>query len=287
MSHHHNHSHENIRRAFFMNLIFTIIELIGGVLTNSSAIVSDAIHDLGDTLTLGISYLLDKISERDPNKDYTFGYRYMSVVISLFNSTILILSSFFVLIIAFNRFNNLEEVNSRLMIFFAFLGIVFNGYIVIRFKGSKKISDRAVLIHILEDLLGWISVLIGSVLIFIFDWQIVDPLLSMILGIVILITASRNIWQTFQIILHRVPKGIEVEKISTEIMVIDNVLEIKDLHIWTVDNERLYAIVHIVYENNEEFIKENIRTILRKQGIEHTTIELETQMDSDKNRLTH
>lgn len=164
-SHHHSHSHhhgtKNISLAFFLNLGFCIIELIGGLLTNSVAILSDALHDFGDSVALGLAWVFQKKSEQKPDDKYTYGYRRFSLLSAIINSIILVAGSAFVLFESIKRIIEPAETNAKGMLLLAILGVAVNGVAILRLRKGGSVNERVVSLHLMEDVLGWVAVLIG------------------------------------------------------------------------------------------------------------------------------
>lgn len=287
--HHHHHDEKNIKVAFFLNLTFTIIEIFGGLFTNSIAILSDAIHDLGDTIAIGTSFFLEKKSYKRRDKFYSYGYRRLSPFAAFLNLIILFSGSIIIIIEAVPRIMNPEEINSSGMIWFAILGIIFNGFAVLKLLSSSKSStnSRAIFLHLIEDVLGWVAVLIGSIVIEFTGLVIIDPILSIVIAIYILFNAVRNLRFLIPIFLQGVPRNIDQNKIVSELQKIENVNEVHDLHVWTLDGEYNIASVHIVIndETKSETIinlKDKVGTVLTKNKLQHYTIEFEFESENCK-----
>ena len=190
MSHeHHHHHHEsgkNLKAAFFLNLAFTIIELIGGWYVNSVSIVSDAVHDLGDSLSLGTSWYLDSLSRKKATDSYSFGYRRFSLLGALINAIVLILGSVFVIREAILRLQTPEASDAKGMLYFALLGVAVNGYAAWKLSGGKTLNERVISWHLIEDVLGWVAVLIVSVILMFYPSPYLDPALSLLISVYIL-----------------------------------------------------------------------------------------------------
>ena len=184
--HNHDHAHENIKVAFFLNLIFAVIETIGGFLTNSVSIFSDAVHDLGDSISIGISYLFEKKSKKIPNSEYTYGYLRYSLLGAFVTSVVLLVGSVAVLFNAIPRLWNPQEINHDAMIIFAIFGLLINGYAAYKTSKGQKTNEKAINLHMLEDVFGWVIVLIGSICIKVFNQPIIDPILSIFLSLYVL-----------------------------------------------------------------------------------------------------
>ncbi|MDR1403708.1 MAG: cation diffusion facilitator family transporter, partial [Tannerellaceae bacterium] len=218
MAHTHNHTHShgedsagNIRIAFFMNLFFAIIELIGGLFTNSVAILSDALHDFGDSISLGIAWYLQKFSEKRRDKYYSYGYKRFSLLGALFISIILLIGSIFVIEECIKRLAEPQIPNAQGMFALAIFGIAINGVAVLRLKKGSSINERAVSLHMMEDVLGWIAVFIVSFVMMFVDMPILDPLLSIGISIWILTNIYKNLRDTFHILLQQVPQNVDLE----------------------------------------------------------------------------
>ncbi len=286
MGHHHNHHHTkgNIKTAFFLNLAFTIIEIIGGFYTNSLAIMSDAVHDLGDSLSLGMSWYFQKLSNKDANKKYSYGYGRFSLLGAIINSIVLIVGSFFIISAAIPRIINPEEANATGMMWLAILGIIVNGAAVLKLNKGSSINERVVSLHLLEDVLGWFAVLIASIVMQYWDVPILDPILSLAIAGYVLFNVYRNIKDAFKIILQGVPNEVSSDEIKKQIMLhIDEVENIHDCHIWTLDGEYHIATIHITIRNKEfswqksKEVKQKIKKLLHDNfKLEHVTLELES-----------
>ena len=214
---HHHHAEKNIAVAFFLNFSFTIIELIGGLLTNSVAIMSDALHDFGDSISLGMAWYFEKLSKRSPNAKYSYGYKRFALLGALLNCIILLLGSTFVIYECVKRLFNPQEVVVEGMFFLAIAGVIINGFAVLRTRKGKGVNERVVSLHLLEDVLGWIAVLIVSIVMFFVDLPILDPILSIGIAIFILYNVVRNLKTTLNVLLQGVPKEMNITHIKEEV----------------------------------------------------------------------
>jgi cobalt-zinc-cadmium efflux system protein len=284
MAHNHNHSHgkkSNISLAFFLNLSFTVIELIGGLLTNSIAIISDAVHDFGDSLSLGLAWYFQKLSKKGSTKQYSYGYKRFSLLGAIINCIVLVVGSIYILSEAIPRLFSPQETNAKGMFLLAIFGVVVNGIAVLRTRKGKSINERVVSLHLLEDVLGWAAVLVGSAVMYFTGWTIIDPILSLCIACFVLFNVFKNIRLVLPILLQGTPVEIEQEHIIERLKEIENIANIHDLHIWSLDEEYTVSTVHVVLnkvlpmEKLTE-LKEKIRSILEADGIQHTTIEFET-----------
>lgn len=280
--HHHHHHHTgstNIKVAFFLNLIFTIIELIGGILTNSVAVLSDALHDLGDSISLGLSWYLQRVSEKGRTTRYSYGYRRFSLLGAIINGMILFTGSIFIITEAIPRIQNPEPSHATGMMLLAVIGILFNGAAVWRLRTGSSQNEKVVSLHLLEDVLGWVAILIGGAVIHFTNWYIIDPILSLLIAAYILYNAISRLKESMGIILQAVPKGIELQAISERIQAVEGVVDIHDLHVWSMDGERNVLTVHTVLDDStrrsHSEIKQEISTAMAEMDIGHCTIETE------------
>ena len=279
MEHKHNSS-KNIFIAFFLNLLFSIFELIGGLFSNSISIISDSLHDFGDAITIGISYFLEKKSKKEPDEKYTFGYLRFSVLGAIITSATLLTGSFFVIYNSILRILNPVEVQYNYMIGFAIIGALINLIAAIKTAKGSSLNEKAVSFHLIEDVLGWIAVLIGSVVIKYTNWYIIDPILSLCISLYILLHVMRNVKESLNIILEKAPENIKIDQIKQEIEKLDNIENIHHVHLWTMDGINSFITMHAKIESNvqpykAEEIKENIRNILKTHKIKNSTIEID------------
>jgi len=274
------HTHEHIKSAFFVNLVFTLIEIVGGLLTNSVAILSDAVHDLGDSVSLGISWVLEKISKREPDDKYTYGYQRFSLLGGMISSLILFGGTIFILTETIPRLFQPEEVDSLGMLLFSILGVSFNLLAYYKVRGGHSLNEKAVSLHLLEDVFGWGAIMLGSILILLFDWAFMDPLLSILIGSYIFLHVLRNLKEIFDVFLQKVPSSVELSKIEELIKTIPDVLKVYHTHIWTLEGSKNMLTTHVLVNGEASAselikIKRSIREYLEKEGITHVTIEFE------------
>lgn len=199
--HHHHHEEDNIATAFFLNLFFAIIEFIGGVMTNSVAIVSDAIHDLGDSLSLGIAWYFEKLSHKKKNRTYSFGFKRFSVLGALINAVILSVGSVLIIVESIKRLMDPVMPEAKGMIYLAILGVVVNGLAAFKMMRGKSQNERVVYLHLLEDVLGWVATLLVGVILLFVEIPILDPILSLAVAVYILYNVVKNLKTSVNIIL--------------------------------------------------------------------------------------
>lgn len=269
---------KNILIAFLLNISFSIIEFIGGIFTSSIAIISDAIHDLVDAISIGISYFLEKKSKNKPDCKYTYGYIRYSVLGAFIMASMLSAGSILVIITSVNRLINPVNVNYDGMILISIFGIIFNLLAAYKTKEGDSLNQKAVNLHMLEDVLGWIIVFIGSILIKFTNINYIDSIMSIIIAIFILIHALENLKSVLDLFLEKVPSNVNVEKIKEKLLNIDGVLDVHHVHVWSMDGYNNYATMHIV--SDEKNIKQKIKQKLLKENISHVTIEIESKEEN-------
>lgn len=267
---------KNILKAFLLNLFFSIFEIVGGIITNSTAIVSDAIHDFGDSISIGVSYFLEKKSKKKPDNEYTFGYTRYSVLGAIITNTILILGSLIVMYHAITRMFKPEDIDYNGMIIFAIIGVIVNLIAANCTKEGDSLNQRAVNLHMLEDVLGWAVVLVGALVIKLTHITIIDPILSIIVALYILANAIQSFKKIFNLFLEKTPEDIEIDELKDHLLEIKGVLDIHHIHIWSIDGVNNFATMHVVTDSKKvNKLKQSIKEELREHGISHTTIELE------------
>jgi cobalt-zinc-cadmium efflux system protein len=289
---HHSHIHktdgslENISFAFILNLVFAVIEVIGGLLTNSVAIMSDALHDIGDSISLGMAWFLQKKSRKKSDEFYSYGYRRFSLLGAIFISIVLIVSSVFILRECVIRLSNPQVANAKGMLIFAIVGVVVNGFAAYRLKKGHSLNERAVSLHLLEDVLGWLAVLVVSIVMLFINVPILDPLLSIGITLWVLTNVYKNLRDTFKVLLQEVPQNIDVNGMLNEISRLPHIESLHDFHLWSLDGERNIMTMHVVTKgtlpkDGQLLLKQQIRDLASSFKIEHVTLEFETTNESD------
>jgi cobalt-zinc-cadmium efflux system protein len=291
--HDHDHYHEakkSILYGIILNSIFTVIELVGGILSNSLALLSDTIHDFSDSVALGISYYANQKAQSSPTKTMTFGYRRTTILAAFINSTILMALTFFLFYRAYLRILNPEPVNGKMVFVIAIFGIITNGIIAFKMlRGKDKdLNIKSVFWHITEDFLGWVGVLIAGAIIYFTGAYIIDPIISILIGLIVIYSAWGIVKESANIILEGVPEGLNVQEIETEIKNIQKVNDAHDIHVWSLGTNYNALSAHVVISNmtvdQSHEVLNRINTMLKEKfNIKHTTIEFEcSRCDSDR-----
>ena len=268
--------------AFFLNLSYAIVEFIAGGIFGSSAVLADSVHDLGDAIAIGISALLETISNREEDRHYTLGYKRFSLLGALVTAVILITGSILVILENIAKIFHPQSVNDEGIFWLGIIAITINvlASLVIR-KGQTK-NESILSLHFLEDTLGWVAVILMAIVLRFTDWYILDPLLSLAISFFILSKALPRFWSTLKIFLDAVPEGVDIQKIKTDLAELDHVASVNQLNLWTMDGLEKNAIVHVCLKEMEhmETCKESIRIFLKDCGFQNITIEVDADLES-------
>ena len=280
-------SDKNILIAFLLNLTFSVFEFFGGIFTGSVAILSDAIHDLGDAAGIGLSYFLEKKSKKEPDQAHSYGYGRYSALGGAITSLILLSGSLMVMYNAVLRILNPTEIRYNGMILFAVIGVAVNLCAAFLTRGGHSLNQRAVNLHMLEDVLGWIVVLVGALVMKFTDFVLIDPILSIGVALFILFHAAGNLKEVIDLFLEKTPHNIDPEEIKEHLSHIEGILDVHHLHIWSLDGHNHCATLHIVTDADPHTVKDLVREELREHGIPHATLELETSTDHCHHKHCH
>lgn len=273
-------STHNMLLAFLLNLAFSIIELVGGIFTNSISIISDSVHDLGDSISIGASLLLEHKSGKKPDERYTYGYLRYSILGAFLTSMILLIGSAFVIYQSVCRIITPSAVDHDGMLIFAIIGIVVNGLAAFKTSHGNSLNEKTLSLHMLEDVLGWAAILIGSVVIKLTGWHLIDPILSLAIAVFVLTHAFGHIREVLSVVMEKAPKEVCAAELSEELSRVKKVKDIHHVHLWSMDGQTHFASLHALVEENTtntefEEIKEELRHILQHHAIVHSTIEME------------
>ena len=278
--HHHSGDVEALGGAFLLNFIFTLIEIAGGLWTNSVAILADALHDAGDSLALLLAWYLQKASGKERDQRFSYGYGRLSLLAALINGVILLAGSIVVIVHVIPRLFEPQIVDATGMFWLALLGIAFNGFAFWRNRSSQSLNAKMVNWHLLEDVLGWTVVLAGSIVMHFGDYPWLDPLMALGVTLFILWNVFKSLGRVTKIFLQSNPEGLDLSAIENELRTLNNVEDIHDVHAWSLDGKYHVLSLHVVISQITDqqslvLLKNQIRDQLHKMGIEHSTIEFE------------
>lgn len=281
-SHGHGHIHAhgasiNLGIAFGLNLLFTIIEFAGGYWTNSIAITTDAVHDLGDCLSLGLAWWLQIISRQPRSPRFTYGMARLSPLGAFLTGIVLIFGLVYVMGESVQRLWDPQTVAGEKVVLIAILGLVFNGFAAWRLHGGMTLNEQVASWHLWEDTLGWAAVLVGGAIMSIWHVPLLDPLLAIGLAVFVLWNVSRNLWRVGELFLQALPEGMDAKSLESMVQSIAGVQKVENLHAWTLDGERHVLTIRVTcspatFEEVEQ-VKSRIREKTGQMGFESVTIE--------------
>ena len=284
MSHNHNHTttSKNFKTVFLLNLGFTLFEIVGGILTNSIAIISDALHDFGDSISIGLAWFLEKYSHKKSDNKYSYGYGRFSLLGALINAMVLIIGSTFVLANAIPRIIEPQAANAEGMIIFAVIGVIVNGAAVFKLKNEESMNARVMMLHLLEDVLGWIAILAVAIALLFWQTYILDAILSIMITLYILFSVIVNLKKTIALFLQATPDHIQLEMIDEKLKSIDKVISSHHTHVWSLDGANHILTTHLIvdkYTTRDEIvrIKSKCKQLFEDLKMTHFTIEIELE----------
>jgi len=293
-SHRHRHHHgatENIRVAFLLNFGFALLEIVGGLLTNSIAILSDALHDLGDSLSIGLSWLLNRYSERTGDAQFSYGYRRFALVGALLNGLILIVGAAFVLSQAIQRLSEPEPIVPGGVVALAIVGIAVNGYAALRLHRTESLNARVISWHLVEDVLGWCAILLLGVVSLVAEVPVLDPLISIGISVLIIVNGVRQLVPVIRVFLQAAPPGVDLESLQMELDAIDGVESVHDLRVWSLDGEHHVLTAHLVISERstveqQQRILELAHAVARKIHLQEAAIQIDLGCDGCASAVT-
>lgn len=285
LGHAHAHAGEGgFGKAFALNLGFAIVELIGGVLTNSVAIAADAVHDLGDAAVLGTAWGMERYATGGPRGRYSYGMRRVSLLSAVVSALVLTVGSAVILFEAIPRLLSPEPVYAPGMVGLAVVGILVNGLAARTMHGGGTMNSQVARWHLLEDLFGWVAVFMGAVVMWLFDVPWIDPLLSIGLTLFILWGVFKRGRETLALFLQAAPEGVDLKALDAELGAIDGVQSTHHTHAWSLDGSRHVLSTHLVVSDAtpaDSFvcIKQAARDLAEHNGFAHVTVEVEFERE--------
>lgn len=283
--HHHGHSHGGASGrmgwAFFLNLAFAVIELIGGIMTNSLAIMSDAVHDFGDAFAIGIAWALEKKSKQKSDDHYSYGYRRYSVMAAFLTGLILMAGSAFIVIKSVPRLLSPEQTHVEGMLALALLGVAVNGFAAWRMSKGESLNEKMILWHMLEDVMGWIVILVGSLVMMFVDLPILDPIMALGVAVWVLWNVFRHLKSTADVFLQATPKGFSLDEVTKKVKSLPTVKDLHHVHLWSLDGDHHILTAHVIVASGAQVnevheMKGQIKQLLFKEfHITEATIEVE------------
>lgn len=290
--HHHNHAIERLSTIYIvavgLNLLFVVVEAVAGFVGHSLGLLSDAGHNLSDVFSLILAMIALKLASSHATKRFTYGHRKASVLISLLNAIILLVAVGAIMVESVEKFFHPSEVNGTLIIWTAAVGIVINGVTAWALSRQQQhdINTRGAFLHMLADTLVSIGVVVSGVVIKYTGWNIVDPIIGLVIAIVILVSTWELLAESLRMSTDAVPEGFDVDDIQNRITAIDGVLNVHHVHIWAISTTETALTCHIVIPEAGmlEEVTDRVKELLDGLGIHHSTLELETRSSHCKDK---
>ena len=281
--HHHAVNENNLLAATFLNLVITVVEIAGGLLSGSLALLSDALHNLSDTVATFIAYLATIIGRREANHKKTFGYKRMEILAALTNAVILIVMSVFLMKEAWHRLHNPAPINSMIMLVVGMIGLLANLYavLILRKDASKSINVKAAYIHLIGDSLSSVVVIIGGVMIQIFKIDWIDPIITVLISIYIIRSGFVILKDSVNILMQSAPDHLDLSQIKLRVEREQEVLNIHHIHAWMLTDQEVHLEAHVELQGDlklsqVKMIQEKIEKSLRREfKIVHITLQFE------------
>ena len=276
--HHHKKASKNLAFVFFVNLIFNIIVIIGGLATNSMAILADCIHDMSDTISMAVAWILEHISQKDSSDNFSYGYQRFSILGAVITSTFVIVMAFFILQEAIPRLFAPEEVDAGGMLLVGMVGLIFKSISVWKLHGGETFNERAILYHLLGDIFEWIAILILSIiLIFWSDASYLDPFISIGIALWLIFNLGRTLYKSILILLQKTPDNFDVCDFKTNILAIDGINAIDDFHIWSLDG--IDSVMTLKVAVDKKYTQENIKKEIYNISNEYHVVDITIEFD--------
>ncbi|WP_373069426.1 cation diffusion facilitator family transporter [Sulfurimonas sp.] len=303
-SHHHHHHHhdvsgKNLFITVILNVIITVAQIIGGLLSGSLALLSDAVHNLSDVVSLLIAYWANQLSKRPGNLRKTFGYHRAEIIAALFNSSVLIAISVYLIFEAINKLYNPEPINSFWVIILGLLGIVVNALsvFIIKDDAHSNMNMKAAYLHLLADAMTSFAVVVGGVLMYYFNLLWVDSVITIIIALYLIWASYALVKGSLSVLMQFVPEELEVDEIVKTITQLEDIDNVHHVHVWQLDDNRIHLEAHLNFCKNISIQEStNVINVLEKQlgelyGISHVTFQCEynrcENTDIIKNQFAH
>lgn len=272
----------SIKTAFFLNLAFTVLELIGGIISGSIAILADSLHDFADSLSLGAGWYFEKKAQKGATDKYSYGYARFSLLGAMINAVTLLLGSIYIIYESINRIIDPEMPDVYWMLGISVLGILLNGIGVWKLKSGRSMNKQVMTIHLLEDALGWVAVLIASIVLLFVKIPVLDPILAILINVTVLIFVISKLVKSLKIMLQRVPETVNLPEIKQKILCMDNVKDVSHLHVWSLTEEKVVVTVHVLVTGIHSLedtskLKQQISSVFSDIDTEHISIDIKNK----------
>lgn len=288
-NHHHCHHHHNddlrgkkLLWATLLNFAITLVQIAGGILSNSLSLLSDALHNLADSLAIFIAFIAGKISGKQPDRRKTFGYKRIEILAALFNATVLIAICIFLLFEAYERFRAPEAIKGRLMLIIATFGLLANlvSVLILHKDKSHNLNVKAAYLHLMGDTLSSVAVIMGGIAIWLFHIWWIDPLITVLVSVYIIWHTWGIVKETVNILMQATPAEINLDEIKKQVEQLHEVDNIHHVHVWKLDDSHIHLEGHLNLKNNMDIIemmavrKKAEDVLSEKFGIQHITLQI-------------
>ena len=276
--HHHKKAGENLAFVFFMNLIFNIIVIVGGLATNSMAILADCIHDMSDTISIALAWALERVAQKNSTDKYSYGYQRFSILGAVIISVFVIFMAFIILQEAIPRLFAPEGVDAGGMLLVAIVGIIFKSISVHRLHKGETFNEKAILFHQLGDVFEWVAILILSLVLMFWDGApYLDSFVSIGIALWLIFNLGRNLYKSVEVLLQKTPDNFDVDEFKELILAVDGVNDIEDFHVWSLDgiDSVMTLKVGVDFGRDVSEIKKEIYNISNRYHVVDITIEID------------
>lgn len=294
--HHHNHHHNDLKGrnlliSIILNVVITLAQVIGGIISGSLALLSDAVHNLSDVISLIISYAANSLSHKEASTNKTFGYKRAEIIAAFVNSATLIIVAVFLIKEAIERFLNPQDVGTGIVIALSILGILANGFSVLLLKSDseRNMNMRSAYLHLFTDMMASVAVLVGGILMYFFGWFWIDPLLTLIIALYLIYMGYELLKNSTRVLMLFTPASIEVKEIVKAICTLGPIENVHHVHIWQLNEDELHMEAHIDFKEDialSEFDKILVdieKLVYEEFGINHVNIQPEFEKCDSKN----
>ena len=295
MSHNHNHSHhevggKNILFSIFLNIVITVAQVVGGILSGSLALISDALHNFSDVLTLIFSYIANVLSKKEASLDQTFGYKRAELIAAFVNSITLIVVAVYLIFEALQRFSNPQEIKSNLVIWMSILGIAVNGVSALMLKkdADHNINMKSAYIHLFSDMMASVAVLIGGIVMKLYQIYWIDSALTLAIAIYLIYVGYDLLKKSTKMLMLFSPADIDINELVGEVHKISGVRKLHHIHVWYLNDHELHLEAHLdcsldIKMSEFNILLEKIEVVLlEKFNINHINIQPEFQKEDSK-----
>jgi cobalt-zinc-cadmium efflux system protein len=289
-NHHHHHHHHgrdlkgrNLLISIFLNILITAAQVVGGIISGSLSLLSDALHNLSDVISLVISYIANVLSTKQASANRTFGYKRAEIIAAFVNSATLILVAVFLIKEAVERFINPQEIGSGIVIVLSILGILANGFsvLLLRSDSQRNMNMRSAYLHLLTDMMASVAVLAGGILMYFFAWFWIDPLLTVLIALYLIYMGYDLLRESTRVLMLFTPDTIEIQNIVTAICQLERVKNVHHVHIWQLNEDEVHMEAHIDFNEDihlsefDRILSEIEELVYHEFGINHVNIQPE------------